>query len=408
MSAARAAIAAMLFSSSIALAQTPPATPYTEESSIALRTRAITANNRMYMQTRTEAQVCDIDEYRSALAEMEAAASEFHQLAQAVVGTGPPLGLTEEYFTFNDGDMQKLLERWRRLLPECEKSAKANIQAATPTADGLRTAPPVRPRKPDDVHVPPKPIAAGSLRDQALAANFNHAAASGHCDQEAMARYLQELDRLVEQAEMEMHSWDGPLYRETWMRKSEDYSEILRIREAARKRQAECPKDRRVGLSSQDKMFLDSHNAERALFGSRPLQWDPQLAASAKAYAVQLTSAGQLVHSSREGRKNVRENLLQTRPNEASSKLIAVWVAEKRYFKPGIFPNVSTTGDWYAIGHFTQMVWPTTTHVGCAVNGDRRSQWFVCHYSPPGNRDGVPIGMPPPAPVIPPPPPPPP
>jgi hypothetical protein len=36
------------------------------------------------------------------------------------------------------------------------------------------------------------------------------------------------------------------------------------------------------------------------------------------------------------------------------------------------------------------MVWPTTTHVGCAIYS---ADWdyLICRYSPPGNKDGKPI-----------------
>jgi hypothetical protein len=36
------------------------------------------------------------------------------------------------------------------------------------------------------------------------------------------------------------------------------------------------------------------------------------------------------------------------------------------------------------------MVWPTTTHVGCAIYS---TDWdyLICRYSPPGNKDGKPI-----------------
>lgn len=164
-----------------------------------------------------------------------------------------------------------------------------------------------------------------------------------------------------------------------------------------------CPPETRTALApieldEDSTTLLALHNQARAEAGAPPLAWDPALAAGARAYAVQLTSAGRLVHSSRVGRKDIRENLLQSLPGRSPEQMIGVWTAEKRHFKPGIFPDVSTTGNWYDIGHYTQMIWETNTRVGCGAHGDARFTWLVCHYSPGGNKDGKPIGMPPPTP----------
>lgn len=150
--------------------------------------------------------------------------------------------------------------------------------------------------------------------------------------------------------------------------------------------------------------MLAEHNKARAEVGSPPLQWDPALAAGAASYAQQLTTLGR-VHAPRTGRENVRENLLQSLRGQRSPKaMVGVWAAERQYFRPGIFPDVSTTGDWSKVGHYTQMIWPTTTKLGCAIHSDARYDWTVCRYSPPGNRDGTPVLMGPPPPPPPPPP----
>jgi hypothetical protein len=68
--------------------------------------------------------------------------------------------------------------------------------------------------------------------------------------------------------------------------------------------------------------------------------------------------------------------------------MVGGWSSEARYFMPGQFPSVSRSGNWADVGHYTQMIWPTTTHVGCALASNARSDYLVCRYSPAGNIDG--------------------
>jgi hypothetical protein len=71
-------------------------------------------------------------------------------------------------------------------------------------------------------------------------------------------------------------------------------------------------------------------------------------------------------------------------------QLVSMWSSEKQLLQPGLFPAVSRTGQWEDVAHYTQMVWPTTTRVGCAIYS---ADWdyLICRYSPPGNIDGKPI-----------------
>lgn len=134
-----------------------------------------------------------------------------------------------------------------------------------------------------------------------------------------------------------------------------------------------------------------AHNRARAEAGVPPLIWSPELAARAGGYAVQLSQVG-LTHAPRPGRKCERENLLQSlRGGRTPEQMFGVWLSEKRNFVPGIFPSVSRTGNWADVGHYTQVIWRSTTHVGCAIRSDARHDWLVCRYSPPGNRDGSPV-----------------
>jgi len=138
--------------------------------------------------------------------------------------------------------------------------------------------------------------------------------------------------------------------------------------------------------------LLAAHNKARAEAGVPPLVWDRDLAAGAAASGPMLTRLGRPVHAPRLGRNCPLENLLQsTRGGRTLEEMVAYWVSEKRDYKPGTFPNVSRTGNWFDVAHYTQVVWRTTRRVGCAVHSDAQYDWLICRYTPPGNTDGRPV-----------------
>lgn len=135
--------------------------------------------------------------------------------------------------------------------------------------------------------------------------------------------------------------------------------------------------------------LLAMHNLPRAAAGVPPLQWDAQLAAGAEAYAAQLARTGQLAHSPRQSRPGQGENLwMGTAGAYTPEFMVQSWADERRFFRAGTFPNVSSTGNWADVAHYTQMIWRSTTSVGCAVQRSGRWEVLVCRYSPAGNRDG--------------------
>jgi hypothetical protein len=135
--------------------------------------------------------------------------------------------------------------------------------------------------------------------------------------------------------------------------------------------------------------ILAAHNAVRAQAGVQPLAWDPALGNAAAAYAAQLALTNRFQHSDRQARPGIGENLwMGTRGYYSYETMVAGWASERSDFVPGIFPAVSRSGDWEKVGHYTQMVWPTTTRVGCAVASNSTTDYLVCRYSPKGNVDG--------------------
>ena len=135
--------------------------------------------------------------------------------------------------------------------------------------------------------------------------------------------------------------------------------------------------------------LLAAHNRERARVGVAPLRWDPALAAAAASYGPTLARIGGLRHSPRADRRGERENLwMGTRGAYSPEQMVGNWVAEKAYYRNGQFPNVSRTGNWADVAHYTQVIWRGTTHVGCAIYPTRNWDYLICRYSPPGNVDG--------------------
>ena len=138
------------------------------------------------------------------------------------------------------------------------------------------------------------------------------------------------------------------------------------------------------GQTAIEPTILSLHNAERARVGAAPLAWDPALSNQAAAYARLLALAGQLRHSG--DRQCAGEHLwMGTAGAFPLTAIVGAWAAEKRYFRRGLFPNVSTTGNWTDVGHYTAMIWPTTTRIGCGLAVSGRVETLVCRYAPGGN-----------------------
>lgn len=139
-------------------------------------------------------------------------------------------------------------------------------------------------------------------------------------------------------------------------------------------------------LTPRERIWLDGHNKARAEFGSEPMLWNPELAQEAVTWARYLAKKGYLKHSTRDQRGATGENLwMGTRKYFTPAEMVRSFVSESRYFVEGRFPQVSRTGRTSDVGHYTQIVWPETTHVGCALATGARYDVLVCRYSPPGN-----------------------
>lgn len=133
--------------------------------------------------------------------------------------------------------------------------------------------------------------------------------------------------------------------------------------------------------------ILDAHNKYRVAVGVPPLVWSDDLAAAAQVWANTLNSNLQFAHDPGSRTQNQGENIwMGTTGAYSLTQMVDDWGSEQQNFQNGSFPNVSTTGNWSDVGHYSQVVWKGTTSVGCAgVAGSDGNYRFVCRYSPAGN-----------------------
>ena len=135
---------------------------------------------------------------------------------------------------------------------------------------------------------------------------------------------------------------------------------------------------------------LAAHNTERAAIGTAPLTWSDDLAAQATGWARHLAELGRLEHSAAADRPGEGENLwMGTAGGYTPREMVAGWTNEKADFRPGTFPDVARDGHWQAVGHYAQMIWGSTTEIGCALASSPQWDVLVCRYAPAGNLIGA-------------------
>ena len=145
---------------------------------------------------------------------------------------------------------------------------------------------------------------------------------------------------------------------------------------------------------------LDIHNRERALVGFPPLTWSDSLAAGAQNWANYLATLGIVCGPqgcqppAPHGANNENIALGYVYPAEIGRSFCCTpaqyaqrWADEKVKYDAG-----QRTGP--GIGHYTAMVWKTTSEVGCGwvagavpdeLGRGGGTDFLVCRYNPPGN-----------------------
>jgi pathogenesis-related protein 1 len=153
--------------------------------------------------------------------------------------------------------------------------------------------------------------------------------------------------------------------------------------------------------SADESAWLDPMNAARAAVGDPPLTWNPIAAQVALNYA----NMCDYVHNPNRdsdyamlggGNGGLGENIAAGAPTLTIASANMGWIQGEEPDYDYATNTCNTMGGTVECGHYTQIVWKTTTSVGCAIVTCNTNTPFgtkygtkwgyaVCDYSPPGN-----------------------
>jgi pathogenesis-related protein 1 len=130
--------------------------------------------------------------------------------------------------------------------------------------------------------------------------------------------------------------------------------------------------------------FVTLHNTARTAVSVGPVSWDATVAAYAQNYSDVRKADCKLQHSG----GPYGENIFWGSAGKAwnASDAVSSWVKENQYYNYA----TNTCAAGRVCGHYTQVVWRSSTAIGCArvdcVNN--AGVFIVCSYNPPGNYNG--------------------
>lgn len=125
-----------------------------------------------------------------------------------------------------------------------------------------------------------------------------------------------------------------------------------------------------------------AHNAVRADVGVAGMTWNSELAALATGFIAdcQFEHSGQNERSGVAGFDYIGENLFSSGGFQPTGQEITdAWASEKADYN---YENNSCNG---VCGHYTQIVWRSSTDLGCAMKECGGGYIVSCEYGPGGN-----------------------
>ncbi|XP_050366075.1 pathogenesis-related protein 1-like [Argentina anserina] len=129
--------------------------------------------------------------------------------------------------------------------------------------------------------------------------------------------------------------------------------------------------------------FVQEHNKFRAMDGVPPVTWNETVADYARNYASSKSDTCEMVHSQNPPYGEcIAWGSFDMMPEQA----VQLWADEKKDYNY----DTNTCAPGKVCGHYTQVVWATSTQIGCAKVrcGNSDGTFINCNYYPPGNYVG--------------------
>jgi uncharacterized protein YkwD len=121
--------------------------------------------------------------------------------------------------------------------------------------------------------------------------------------------------------------------------------------------------------AGHDQTCLDEHNKYRAAHGAAPLSWSSELAS----YAASHTTDCVMHHSGGPYGENLAFGYGSVK------EAIAAWYGEGSQY------NSNNPTFQMSTGHYTQVVWKGSKHLGCYTRDCNGRPYTMCEYDPAGN-----------------------
>lgn len=148
-----------------------------------------------------------------------------------------------------------------------------------------------------------------------------------------------------------------------------------------------------MNLATLHSTALSDHNTYRAKHHSPKMTLSDSLNNSAQTWAQHLATIGKLEHTP-SNQRQYGENLYVSYTTQTSIAAgTLAHEAVKSWYNEVSSYNYANPGFSGTTGHFTQVVWKSSTQLGCGaaqgtatVNGTKFNAFYVvCHYAPAGN-----------------------